>query len=224
MRAFLSYAHEDMHIVDLVARKLGAAATMYDQESFDKGNPISAEIFRALNASTIFVLFWSKHAISSSYMQAEIRIALENSFKGTIKNILIFFLDDTSLETLPKELHSYIVEYNANPSQIARKIRSRLIEHELKGDGESSIFIGRDNELRELRRVLTQPSGEMHTTVSISGWDGIFDRLFVKYIQLSNNFTQSLHYLRMIPSRIFIASSLMRSSDIQRLVLNGRTR
>lgn len=181
MKAFLSYSSKDRQIVDQVAQRLGAGSSIYDRETFEEGKRSAEQIFRGLANSDVFVLFLSRNSISSDWVKSEIATALENVFSGKLKAVLVFALDDTSHQSLPKWLSSYTVERTDKPAQIARRIRSHLIELRLEQGDQSEIFIGRQKELRDLQRMFTLPPEEMKPVISASGWQGLGRRTFVRH-------------------------------------------
>lgn len=173
MRAFLSHSSTDKRIVESVFQGLGAANCIYDRETFEEGKRSAEEILSGLSKTDIFVLFLSKDSLLSQYVQNEMKFAMEKVFSGQIQSVLIFALDETSYKALPDYLQNYTVERSNRPAQIVRRIRSRMIELELKRNEVSDIFVGREHELRDLQKALTLPPDEMRPTISIAGWQGL---------------------------------------------------
>jgi tetratricopeptide (TPR) repeat protein len=180
MKAFLSHSSLDKDIVGAVFEGLGAASSVYDAETFEEGKRSAEEIIRGLSIADVFVLFLSRNSVSSVYVQSEIGAAIEKVFKGDIRAILIFAIDDTHHDQLPSSLRAYTVDRSNKPAQIVRRIRSRLIELQLAVSAVDDIFIGRESEMRELQRALTLPPDEMRPAISIAGWQGLGRRTVVR--------------------------------------------
>lgn len=173
MRAFLSHSSKDKGIVGQVFDQLGSARTVYDADTFEEGRQNAAEIERWLSRTDLFVLFLSQNALTP-FVKSEIRIAFEKWVSGRIKEFIVFSLDGTSYKELPDGLQSIIVERNNSPSQIARRIRSKLIELDASSaDRQDDIFVGRAEELTSIQRSMSLPTSEMSPVFAISGWPGI---------------------------------------------------
>lgn len=80
-RIFASYSHRDMSIVTLCRDAYrGLGNTVYiDFESLKPGQRFSPALFRLIDRSDIFQLFWSKSASTSRYVREEWQYALTHT-------------------------------------------------------------------------------------------------------------------------------------------------
>jgi hypothetical protein len=127
MKAFLSHSSKDKVFVSQVVKQLGILQCEYDEYTFDF-TLNTAAIRSALKRCGLFVLFLSSNSVNSSFVDEELRTALEGRAKGLIKQILIFSIDLTSYKALPEWLREInVVQHMSNPKACGRKIQAALI-------------------------------------------------------------------------------------------------
>jgi hypothetical protein len=154
MKAFLSHSSKDKSFVREIADRLGAARCEYDEYTFEYILNSQA-IRRAFSRSSLYVLFLSEHSTRSSFVDEEIRTALDFRAGGTLKKLLIFPLDDTSYRALPDWLRATnVVIKLKSVLTIARKIEAELFALEAESASLRSIIIPRDEEEKSIFEAL----------------------------------------------------------------------
>jgi len=200
MKAFLSYSSKDDFFISEVAKQLGVTQYELDRKTFELTLNVAA-IMKALARSAIYVLFLSKHSITSSFVAEEQRSALEARGRGTLKKILIFAIDDTSYSALPAWLRDVnVATHISSPKVCARKIQSALIEITAAQYGKESIYLGREDDERVLRRALAMPPAKCPTAIHIVGHHGVGRRTLLRKV-FSNVFPRQHEMVEVSLSR-----------------------
>jgi hypothetical protein len=180
VKAFLSHSSKDKYFVGQVASALGPLQVEYDEKTFDLTLNVQA-IRRSLSRSDLFVVFLSANSIGSPFVAEEERAALEARGGGLIKKVLIFAIDNTSYRALPAWLREInIVQCLTSPKACARRIQSTLIELDAEESREIGIYIGREDDEKQLRRVLSAPPNATPLAVHAVGHLGIGRRTFLR--------------------------------------------
>ncbi len=173
MKAFLSHSSKDKAFVRRVAELLGTAQCEYDEYTFD--HTLNVEAIRAaLRRSSLFVLFLSDNSMNSSFIAEELRAALENRGRGLTKQILIIALDNTSYRSLPLWLQDINIVYKlTGPSAAANKIQAGLLQLDIEGSRAPTIYVGREEDEKTIRRALAAPPGVAPTSLHMVGHRGV---------------------------------------------------
>lgn len=172
-KAFLSHSSKDKGFVKGVADALGSALCHYDERTFEPTGDSAEEILTALGNSEAFVLFLSKNALDSPWVQKEIKYAKHMFFEGKIASVAIFPLDKTQRDELDTWLRPFVVQTLMVQKLVGLRIRSMLIARDAVS---SSRFIGRDSELSGLKSMLRDRSASKPSAVIVSGVSGIGKR------------------------------------------------
>ena len=78
IKCFLSHSSKDKErYVRIVADNLRSDATILDERTFEKGMMTIEEIQKALNETSLFIIFLSRHALESEWVQNELANARE---------------------------------------------------------------------------------------------------------------------------------------------------
>lgn len=180
MKAFLSHSSKDKAFVGSVASAIGRTLIEYDEWTLEYTLNTDA-IRRALARSDLFVLFLSNTSVNSAYVAEEIRAALERRGAGLLKQVLIFAIDATSYRALPGWLREVnIVQQLTSPKACARKIQSRLLELGAQDDRNSSLYLGREDEEKALRKAISVPPKNTPISIHAVGHHGIGRKTFVR--------------------------------------------
>jgi tetratricopeptide (TPR) repeat protein len=180
VKAFLSHSSKDKHFVGQVAAALGTLQIEYDDQTFEPILNVQA-IRRALNRSDLFVVFLSANSIASSYVAEEERTALEARGRGVLKRILIFAIDNTSYRALPAWLReTNVVNQLSSPKTCARRIQATLIELAAEEYRNFRIYLGREDDEKQIRRALSAPLKETPLAIHAVGHLGIGRRTFLR--------------------------------------------
>ena len=146
MKALLSHSSKDKSFVRQIADRLGVARCEYDEYTFEYVLNSQA-IRRAFARSSLFVLFLSENSTRSSFVDEEIRTALDFRAQGTLKKMLVFPLDDTSYRALPDWLRATNVVIKLKSElTVARKIEAELFALEAESAASRPILIPREEE------------------------------------------------------------------------------
>lgn len=103
---FLSHAGRDKDLVKEVAKRVMLAGrdVFLDEWSIEFGESIPGAIEKALRDSEAFVLFWSEHALSSSWTVKEYRSAVSRFLDDDDRVLLVVRLDDTDVPELIRDM------------------------------------------------------------------------------------------------------------------------
>lgn len=167
-RAFLSHNSFDKDFVEEVFNKLGAARSVYDAETFKTCCDLPAQIRNGLEDCDVYVLFLSKASIDSGWVKAEQDLAHELQARWKLKSVLIFQLDSTGWENLPKWATKYVVSCPPSPEHVALRIRDEL----RKEQSEAPTCYGRDEEIKSLNLTILELD-ETPAYIFLSGPTGI---------------------------------------------------
>ena len=153
IKCFLSHSSKDKDFyISFVAKKIGLSNCHFDEFSFEEGALTLDEILKSLKSTDLFVLFLSKHALNSQWVQDEIILAKKLLDTEKIKKIFPIIIDPALKHTdrrLPQWMRDeYNLRYISKPTVAARRIRQRLrelsweIHPSLKS--KKKIFVGRN--------------------------------------------------------------------------------
>ncbi|UVM45599.1 TIR domain-containing protein [Pseudomonas brassicacearum] len=167
-KAFLSHNSFDKDFVEEVFNKLGGGRAVYDAETFKTCCDLPAQIRNGLENCDVYVLFLSKASVESGWVKAEQDLAHELQSRWQLKSVLIFQLDSTGWEYLPKWATKYVVSCPPSPEHVALRIRDEL----RKEPSEVQICYGRDEEIKSLNLKILELD-ETPTHILLSGPTGI---------------------------------------------------
>jgi len=184
MKCFLSHSSQDKEsFVDVVAAKLadaiGEESVVYDSFSFEAGLKSIEEIFRALDQTSLFVIFLSESSLKSKWVKDEMQGAKERLSSGVerIYPILI----DASLthddKRIPKWMRkeSYNLRPILNPIVATEAIlrrRQAIIDKRFPDVALMRKCIGRNDLIDQFETRRFTPEG-IPTCVIFSGMEGI---------------------------------------------------
>ncbi|WP_394888737.1 toll/interleukin-1 receptor domain-containing protein [Mesorhizobium sp. AaZ16] len=149
MKAFISHSSNDKAFANQVFEELGELRCEYDEYTFEFTlNTIA--IRNALRRCKLFVLLLSENSVRSTFVDEEIRSALEARSAGRIRNVVIFSIDGASYRSLPEWMREInVAQHLRSPKQIARRIDAYLMELSLKEGILADLYFGRENEEQE---------------------------------------------------------------------------
>jgi hypothetical protein len=173
MRAFLSHSSADKGFVEAVADNLKPGTYELDATTFDLGAINSHAIITALARSDLFCLFLSKNSIKSSYVAFETLLGVEYLAKASISQFLVICLDEEAFYQANYDAKFFnIVRKPINPESAARLIQGHLISSG-KGWGDYyHPFVGREGEIDELEKQISDPERPPARALYISGNPG----------------------------------------------------
>ncbi|MYD98227.1 MAG: hypothetical protein F4X98_12710 [Gammaproteobacteria bacterium] len=181
MRAFLSHSSKDKGYVESVATMLRPGTFELDSETFDLGSINSQAIVSALERCDLFCLFLSSQSAISPYVDFETLLGIESVASGNVSRFLAICLDETAFETAPERAkHFNIVRYIPHPDTTARMIEGHLIS--LATATDRNVFIGREDELKELGHQITDHSRPPSKALYLSGNYGAGRRTIARKI------------------------------------------
>jgi len=86
MKAFLSHSSEDKEFVQAIARELGRQFCVFDEYSFETGEQLKRSIEQGIDDSSIFVLFASRKALDSVWVEFEEQEAWFRQLRASLTN------------------------------------------------------------------------------------------------------------------------------------------
>lgn len=163
IKCFLSHSSRDKNsYIRLVAEHIRPEVRVFDEETFEEGMSSVEEIARGLDDSTLFVIFLSNSALTSTWVQEELASAksrfdskqLERIYPIIIEHGITY--DDPRIPSWMRE--SLNIQPILKPTIAARKINSRLMEMSWKFHPRlkerKEIFVGRNDLIRQLEERL----------------------------------------------------------------------
>lgn len=182
MKAFLSHSSKDKEFVEAVAKELGRQFCTFDKYDFKNGVDFLTSITSGINNSDIFVLFVSREALKSFFVDFEIQCAEIEIFKDNIKKCLVFILDsDISFGDLPQWLHKVKASRAISAKPVAREIRDCL--DDLIRKKSAPYFIGRHKDMEVVQGIIHPYDGSTPPSiVMVYGLPGIGKRSFVRKV------------------------------------------
>lgn len=178
-RAFLSHSSHDKTFVQQVFEGLGPTLAELDEVTLEPAKFNRDVILRALDRCSAFVLFASEHSVKSTWVAEEIKEALARFRGDQIARIIVYCADKVTFRVLEPELKDLnIVRIEKTPLVCARQIRGILAEVFAERT-RSDVFITRDENLAELKRLVIDPSKDFRA-LAISGFDRLGRRALVR--------------------------------------------
>lgn len=170
MRVFLSHSSTDKGFVEAVADNLRPGTFELDALTFDAGLVNSQAILKALERSDLFCLFLSKSSVRSSYVDFEVMLSVEYIAKAKISQFLVFCLDDEAFNLASNNAKFFnIIRKILSPESVARSIQGQYISSADEISGQNHPFVGRDFQLSELEKQISDSDRPLIKAVYISG-------------------------------------------------------
>lgn len=170
MRAFLSHSSKDKGFVEMVTEELRPGSFELDSDTFDAGLLNSQAILAALKRCQIFCLFLSGNSISSSYVDFETLFGMELFASGEISRIIVFCLDQEAYVAASENAkYFYMIRKSLTPGATARLIQGYMISRTGAATYATRPFVGRESELQELERQVTDYGRPLSKAIFISG-------------------------------------------------------
>lgn len=180
MKAFLSHSSTDKEIVTTVAKHLGRQFCVFDTQVFQNGVEFRKSILDGLEDSKVFVLFASRKALDSIWVDHEIDGAWYLKLRRKLDTALVYLIDaKVRLDDLPEWLRRSKVVHEISPQIIARDIKHHL--DDLLRERHQPYFVGRTSESQSIENVLLPIDGSSppHALV-VWGLPGIGRRTIIR--------------------------------------------
>jgi tetratricopeptide (TPR) repeat protein len=196
IKCFLSHSSSDKSsYVRSVKDEIRKEATIYDEDTFEKGMMPIEEIIEGLNNSSLFVIFISDESLSSDWVLLELDKAKEHLDKSTLARIYPIIIDekitfeDSRIPAWMKE--HFNVQHIRQPKIAARKINQRLREIILsvhpKIKEREGIFVGRNDKINEIEERFDDYEKPTPVVVITSGLPSIGKKSFIKHSLIKTN-------------------------------------
>ena len=188
-KAFLSHSSKDKELVEKIATQLGKNNCHYDKFTFEAGNQTLDEIFKGLADTDVFVLFISKTALESEWIEKEITQAKVFSTDKRIDRIFPIIIDksiDHNDKRIPDWIRKpYNLRYFDNEVIILKKIRQLLRESNFKQFAHlreiNDLFVGRNDIMQEFERKIVNINNSKPTCIIASSFfEGMGRRTFLR--------------------------------------------
>jgi hypothetical protein len=170
MRVFLSHSSKDKGFVDLVSGLLRPGTFELDSQTFDAGLVNSQAILASLRRCDLFCLFLSANSVTSAYVDFETMLGMEFLASGKVGHFLVICLDEKAFEQAAANIKFFnIVRKCLNADSAARLIQGHLISAAGQSANFAHPFGGREDELLELEKQITDHNRSQSKAVFISG-------------------------------------------------------
>lgn len=181
MKAFLSHSSHDKELVEAVASELGRASCILDKWAFETGVDFKRSIERGLNDSSVFVLFASRNALNSVWVDFEISEAWFGKLQKKLASSLVYLIEaGLTADDLPEWLRRVKANAQNVPKAIARDISIHL--NDLMLARQDPYFVGRTKEISMLEQALTPIDGSTPPRAAfIIGLPGIGRRTLLRH-------------------------------------------
>jgi tetratricopeptide (TPR) repeat protein len=174
-KAFLSHSSFDKEYVRIVARHLGRANVLFDENNFDIGVDFRKEIVNGLGESKMFVFFASKKSISSYWCNYEIEKAELYKIRGELQKCICIIIDrDITHRDLPEWMQESKIVLQPRPALAYRDILHSLIE--MIDEDKKPPYIGREDYTAKIKEVVAEIGKTRKQVFVFSGLDGIGKR------------------------------------------------
>jgi len=181
MKAFLCHSSCDKELVEAVARDLGRQLCIYDKYCFRTGVEFRQAITEGMREATVFVLFASREALGSMWVNLEADEAWYAELRPNIGRALVYLVDaSVDHDHLPSWLQRARAARFIAPKAIAQDIRQHL--DDLLRKRQQPYFVGRAGDVATLEAAFAPTDGSAPPrAVFVSGLPGIGRRSLVRH-------------------------------------------
>ena len=170
MKVFLSHSSKDKGFVEAVAGLLKPGTFELDSQTFDAGLVNSESIVKALRRCDLFCLFLSENSVNSTYVDFETLLGIELLASGNIGRFLTICLEDTAFAKASENVKFFnVVRKSLEVESTARLIQGSLISAAQLSATIAHPFMGREDEMVELERQVTDHKRPSPKALFISG-------------------------------------------------------
>lgn len=165
----------------LVASRLRKEVKVFDEETFEAGMEAAEEIARGLDESTLFIIFLSKAALESRWVQDELANA-KSRFDATQIQRIYPIIIDSSVRHDDKRIPEWMreslnIQPILKPTIAARKINARLLELSWSTHPRlrerREIFVGRNELIEQIEERLDDFTRQSPIALIASGLPAI---------------------------------------------------
>lgn len=213
IKAFLSHSSLDKKdYVRKVAETLGRDNIKYDEWTFEEGEKSLDQILLSLDKTDLFVLFLSRNALQSKWVNTEIREAKILLSEEKISKFLPIIIEDGLTyedELIPDWLRD---NYNLKPvkrAQVAaRRIHNKLRELSWSRHPElkkrHNMFVGRNDKQEDFEERIHDFNKDKPCVIVATGLPGVGRRTFLHRALYKTNIVDCPHK----PSSIYLDDSV----------------
>lgn len=170
MKVFLSHSSKDKGFVESVAEILRPGTFELDSQTFDAGLVNSEAIIKSLQRCDLFCLFLSSNSVTSPYVNFETLLGIEFFASGKIGRFLVICIDDSVFEVAATNVKFFnVLRKSTEVESTARLIQGNLISSAKTNTIQARPFIGREDELVELGRQVTDHKRPPSKVLFLSG-------------------------------------------------------
>ena len=170
MKVFLSHSSKDKGFVEEVSELLRPGTFELDSLTFDAGLVNSEAIIRSLQRCDLFCLFLSNNSVTASYVDFENLLGIEFVASGKIGRFLAICIEDDAFGKASENVKFFnVVRKSLGVESTARLIQGNLISAAKISTIQAHPFIGREDELVELERQVTDHKRPPSKVLYISG-------------------------------------------------------
>ncbi|WP_298369049.1 TIR domain-containing protein [Azospirillum sp.] len=170
MKVFLSHSSVDKGFVEGVSDLLRPGTFELDSQTFDDGLINSDAIIKSLKRCDLFCLFLSEHSVNSSYVDFEILLGIEFFARGSVNKFMVICIDEESFSKASANVKIFnVVRRVLSVGSASRLIQGNLVAASAHKVQDSHPFIGREEELADLERQVTNHKRPPTKALFVSG-------------------------------------------------------
>lgn len=196
IKCFLSHSSSDKSgYVRTVKGEIRKEATIYDEDTFEKGMMPIEEIIDGLDNTSLFVIFISDNSLNSKWVALELEKAKNHLDDNNLARIYPIIIDENITFEDPRipswMRENFNIQHIRQPKIAARKINQRLREIILsvhpKIKERESIFVGRNDKISEIEERFDDYEKPTPVVVIAAGLPSIGRKSFIKHSLIKTN-------------------------------------
>lgn len=185
-QVFLSLSGSDDAFVEAVHAELPDGLAVFYRKSFENGRSLLDEMEKHVDRASVFVLFASNASLESKWVGFEVDRARLQVIQRPGLRLLIFPVGKSvDLGKVPAWMREHwISDPGANPKDVARQIRSALLDPSIGGSAFATPVVGRGRDLDLANQRFAAHLTEQQQAPNVfvfAGFQGIGRRTFARY-------------------------------------------
>lgn len=187
IKAFISHSSNKKTFVEELRYELGGDFCIVDCYDFEPAYRTIDEIYRKIEASTVFVLLITKDSLASDWVDKEIKYAYSKLKGADLDRFWPYIIDDKlEVEDCPewmKHDECFNLKKFKSPIRLARDIEQKFRKIIWSQDSRrkylDNLLIGRNSDIDKFESLLYSSRGDHLKALIISGREGVGKDMFI---------------------------------------------